>query len=298
MEEQKTFVPSCFAGEKLTEDQPVAKKSGQSFVMSTYRTKIAGHGRLITVTWCKNLLAHGLSISIEGSSAGEDEHSCKVELKPWSFWRKQGSKCFQINGKPVDIFWDLKLAKFSSDPEPQGDYYVVIISDKEVTLHLGNMKKEAYRRTGARPSLLEAVLVSRKEHIFGKKRFTTKAKFDNKGAVHDISIEYTSINGVFSELDDPEMVIRVDGHLVMQVNHLQWNFRGNENINIDKVPVEVFWDVHDWLFSPGLRHALFIFKPCSSLQRSLSSSSSSSSLCSSSQLSSDFCLYIYAWKLE
>ncbi|KAJ6748516.1 hypothetical protein OIU79_029595 [Salix purpurea] len=115
------------------------------------------------------------------------------------------------------------------------------------------------------------------------------------------------------------MAIKIDGHLVIHVKHLQWKFRGNESINLHKLRVEVYWDVHDWLFSPGLRHALFIFKPimpCTSLS-SLSTSSSPSPLSSSTPLSSqtgtgsdslerpdagggsfDFCLSLYAWKVE
>ncbi|KAJ6869070.1 50S ribosomal protein L19 [Populus alba x Populus x berolinensis] len=166
--------------------------------MSAYRTKIADQCRLITITWCKNLLLHGLSVSVEGPE-GESQYTCKVELKPWYFWRKQGSKRFVVE-------------------------------------------------------------------------------------------------------------------------HLQWKFRGNEYINLRKLRVEVYWDVHDWLFSPGLRHALFIFKPImSSTSLSLLSTSSSSPTLSSSistpvssqtggsgsleglnagGRSSDFCLFLYAWKVE
>ncbi|KAK9926792.1 hypothetical protein M0R45_024003 [Rubus argutus] len=123
-----------------------------------------------------------------------------------------------------------------------------------------------------------------------------------------------SVNAV-----EPELEIRVDGHLVVHVKHLQWKFRGNESIHINKLRIEVYWDVHDWLFSPGLRHALFIFKPVlpstslSPLSRSSSTSSPPSSSLSStlsSQTScgsleglnasgsSEFCLLLYAWKVE
>ncbi|XLR07732.1 hypothetical protein S83_035670 [Arachis hypogaea] len=110
------------------------------------------------------------------------------------------------------------------------------------------------------------------------------------------------------------MEIRIDGHLVIHVKHLQWKFRGNESIHLSKMRVEVYWDVHDWLFSPGLKHALFIFKPAfssssvsmSSSSTPLSSSSSSSSppLTRTSSVegfsvggSSEFCLFLYAWKV-
>ncbi|KAK9278627.1 hypothetical protein L1049_028200 [Liquidambar formosana] len=282
-------IPTCFSsGEKLTDDPAAVTRSGQSVFMSVYRTKIADQCRLITITWCKNLLLHGLSVSVEGPD-GENHYTCKVELKPWYFWRKQGSKRFIVEGKPVDIFWDLKAAKFHGETEPNSEYYVAIVCDEEVVLLLGDLKKDAYRKTRCRPALIDPILVSRKEHIFGKKKFCTKVKFHEKGRFHEISIECNNRSSHGGNMNhsnsvggiDPEMEIRIDGHLVIHVKHLQWKFRGNESIHINKVRVEVYWDVHDWLFSPGLRHALFIFKPTLS-----STSPSSMSTSSSPQLSS------------
>ncbi|XP_011040513.1 PREDICTED: uncharacterized protein LOC105136753 [Populus euphratica] len=322
-------IPACFtSGEKVTDDPATVTRSGQSVFVSVYRTKIADQCRLIIIRWCKNLLLHGLSVSLEGPE-GESHYTCKVELKPLYFWRKQGSKRFVVEGKAVDIFWDLKAARFNGETEPNSEYYVVVVCDEEVVLLLGDLKKDAYRKTGCRPGLIDPILVSRKEHIFGKKKFATRIKFHEKGRFHEISIECknrcnysgnlsngNSING-----DDPEMEIRIDRDLVIHMKHLQWKFRGNESIKLHKLRVEVYWDVHDWLFSPGLRHALFIFKPimsCTSLSP-LSTSSSSPPFSSSTltPLSSrtgpgsgslerldagggsfDFCLFLYAWKAE
>ncbi|KHN10445.1 hypothetical protein glysoja_030881 [Glycine soja] len=324
-------IPACFSSSAEKQhshhdhDHGAVTRSGQSVYMSVYRTKVADHCRLITITWCKNLLLHGLSVSVEGPEGEEQYYTCKVELKPWYFWRKQGSKRFIVDGKAVDIFWDLKAAKFNGETEPTSEYYVAVVCDEEVVLLLGDLKKEAYRRTGCRPALIDPILVSKKEHIFGKKKFSTRAKFHEKGRWHEISIEcknkgnnnynVDSLNGV-----QPEMEIRIDGHLVIHVKHLQWKFRGNESIHLSKMRVEVYWDVHDWLFSPGLKHALFIFKPIlsSSTTTITSMSSSSPSLSSSSPPlstvhqtrssgsvegfsvggSSEFCLFLYAWKVE
>ncbi|KAI4343698.1 hypothetical protein L6164_011016 [Bauhinia variegata] len=319
-------IPACFtSGEKITDDPGAVTRSGQSVFMSVYRTKLADQSRLITITWCKNLLLHGLSVSVEGPE-GETQYTCKVELKPWYFWRKQGSRRFIVDGKAVDIFWDLKAAKFNGETEPSSEYYVAVVCDEEVVLLLGDLKKDAYRRTGCRPALIDPILVSKKEHIFGKKKFSTRAKFHEKGRWHEISIECKnkgnggsiisngdSVNGV-----QPEMEIRIDGHLVIHVKHLQWKFRGNESIHLNKMRVEVYWDVHDWLFSPGLKHALFIFKPIlpsTSLSSLSPLSSSSTSTSTSTPLSaqtgssgsvegfnvggsSEFCLFLYAWKVE
>ncbi|RVW53068.1 hypothetical protein VitviT2T_026465 [Vitis vinifera] len=323
-------IPACFSSvEKQTDDPAAVTRSGQSVFMYVYRTKIADQCRLITITWCKNLLLHGLSVAVEGPD-GESQYTCKVELKPWYFWRKQGSKRFVVDDKPVDIFWDLKAAKFNGETEPSSEYYVAVVCNEEVVLLLGDLKKDAYRKTGCRPALIDPILVSKKEHIFGKKKFSTKAKFHERGRFHDISIECKNRsggsggsmgNGNSCGRVDPEMEIRIDGHLVIHVKHLQWKFRGNESIHVNKLRVEVYWDVHDWLFSPGLRHALFIFKPLmsstspTSISISTSSSLPLSSLTSTTPLSSqtgscdaaegfnaggssEFCLFLYAWKVE
>ncbi|XAR50248.1 hypothetical protein NMG60_11004521 [Bertholletia excelsa] len=309
-------IPACFSA---GDDPSTVTRSGQSVFMSVYRTKIADQCRLITITWCKNLLLHGLSVSVEGPNS-ETQYNCKVELKPWYFWRKQGSKRFIVDDKHIDVFWDLRNAKFSGETEPSSDYYVAVVCGDEVVLLIGDMKKDAYRKTGCRPALIDPILVARREHVFGKKKFLTKVKFHQKGKLHEISIECKNRGSSTANqgMVDPEMEIRIDGHLAIHVKHLQWKFRGNEPVYVNKVRVEVYWDVHDWLFSPGLRHALFIFKPTqqstsppliSTSSPPLSSSQSSTPLSSqtgssrsvegvTSGGSSEFCLFLYAWKVE
>jgi hypothetical protein len=311
-------IPACFSsGERPADDPATVIRSGQSVSMSVYRTKIAGQCRLITITWCKDMLQHGLSVSVREVD-GDEHHRCKVELKPWCFWRKQGSKHFMVDGKTVYVVWDLKAAKFNGETEPQTDYYVAIVCEEEVVLAVGDLKKDAFRKTGCRPALIEPTLVSRKEHLFGKKKFSTRAKFEEKGNIHELSIECknaAAINSDNSSLGgfDPQMEIRIDGNLVIHIKHLQWKFRGNESISVSKIKVEVYWDVHDWLFSSGTRHGLFIFRPISS---SVSPSSTPSSSLTSIHLStqeansatrdqedkacgsSRFSLFFYAWRVE
>ncbi|XVE85176.1 hypothetical protein DITRI_Ditri17bG0070500 [Diplodiscus trichospermus] len=298
-------IPACFSSsDQRQADEPASVgRSGQSVFISVYRTKLAGQCRLITVTWCRNLLIHGLSISVQGTD-GDEHYRCKVELKPWYFWRKQGSKHFIVDGRTVDVVWDLKTAKFNGETEPRSDYFVAIACEDEVVFLLGDQKKEAFRKTGCRPSLIEPMLVSRKEHVFGKRKFSTKVKFNDRGSFHDISVE---CNNSSSDGFDPVLEMRVDGKLAIQVKHLQWKFRGNESINVGKNGVEVFWDVHDWLFGSGPRHGLFIFNPIPSSSTSAPSSltsmplsnqevNSSSEDYDNAMSSSRFCLFLYAWK--
>ncbi|GMJ13234.1 hypothetical protein like AT4G12690 [Hibiscus trionum] len=270
-------------------DEPTSVgRSGQSAIKSVYRTKLAGECRLITVTWCRNPLLHGLSVSVQGPE-GDQQYRCKIEMKPWYFWRKQGSKHFIVDGCTVDVVWDLKVAKFNGETEPRSDYYVAIVCEDEVVLLLGDQKKDAYRKTGCRPSLIEPMLISRREHIFGKRKFTTRVKFNEKGTFHDVAVECSS-DGI-----DPVLEIRINGKLAVQVKHLQWKFRGNESINVGKNGLQVFWDVHDWLFGSGPRHGLFIFNPIPSSPPSSNQEPDSENAMGSS---SRFCLFLYAWKVE
>lgn len=309
-------IPACFlSGERPpVDDQGMVVRSGQSVFMSVYRTKIAGQRRLITITWCKNLLLRGLSVSIQGQEEDdhEQQYQYKLELKPWYFWRKQGDKQFVLDGRTVNVVWDLKAAKFHGETEPQSDYYIAIVCEEEVVLLVGDLKKDAFRKTGCPPSLLDPILVSRKEHLFGKKKFSTRVKFHEREKFHEILIEcnnsntpcYDNSTGLISTGSDPELELKIDGKLALHVKHLHWKFRGNETVYVSKsTKVEVFWDVHDWLFSTGTRQGMFIFSPISS--------SSSPSLpppppevfdqevnSDSVGGSSRFSLFVYAWKVE
>ncbi|KAL0457205.1 UNVERIFIED_CONTAM: hypothetical protein Slati_1059700 [Sesamum latifolium] len=100
----------------------------------------------------------------------------------------------------------------------------------------------------------------------------------------------------------------VDAKTVMRVNHLQWKFRGNYTILVDGLPVEVFWDVHNWLFGPSLGSAVFMFQTSFSADKCWNSSSlcdspASSWSCSGSFREAElpglgFSLVLYAWKNE
>ncbi|KAM1719531.1 hypothetical protein ACFX12_021323 [Malus domestica] len=304
-------IPACFtAGTPRPADDPTPTgviRSGQSVFMSVYSTKIAGRCRLITVTWCKNLLLHGLSVSVQGQNRDE-EYRCKVELKPWYFWRKQGSKQFTVDGITVDVVWDLKAAKFNGETEPQSDYYVAIVCEEEVVLLVGDQKKDAFRKTGCRPSLIEPILVSRREHLFGKRKFSTRIKFHEKENFHEILIECS--NG--SDGSDPELEIKIDGIQAVRVKRLHWKFRGNDYVDVNRNRVEVFWDVHDWLFCSGPRHGMFIFKPVSAehtaeppslsaVDQSLTEKVGSGVVVehdNAGGASSVFSLFVYAWRVE
>ncbi|KAJ4831105.1 hypothetical protein Tsubulata_027025 [Turnera subulata] len=296
--------PSTDASEKVTDDLAVnGGKALQSTVTSVYHAHVAGYWRNVTVLWCKNLMNHSLTLTIN-SLEGETYHTVKVDLKPWLFWSKKGSKSFWLEGCQIDVFWDLRSAKFSGSPEPGSDYYVALVSDEEVVLLLGDYKKKAFKRTKARPALVDAIPLWKKENVFAKKSFSTRAKFDEKKSEHDIVVD-SSTGGT----KDPEMWISIDGIVVIHVKNLQWKFRGNQTVMANTQPVQVFWDVHDWLFcAPGAAgHGLFLFKPGApevEEDKEGSTTNSDTSDCSryfstkSTSSASDFCLILQAWKVE
>lgn len=223
-------------------------------------------------------------------------------MKPWHFWSKKGYKTFEVEGNQVEVYWDLRSAKFSGSPEPCSDYYVALVSDEEVVLLLGDYKKKAYKRTKSRPALVDAMLLIKKENVFAKKSFSTKARFDEKRKESEIVVD-SSTGGS----NDPEMWISIDGVVLIHVKNLQWKFRGNQTVMVNKHPVQVFWDVHDWLFSgSGSGPGLFIFKPGppeaeSEKEGSAVEGSDDGSVGYYSSLNIatfEFCLVLYAYKIE
>ncbi|KAA8524905.1 hypothetical protein F0562_011328 [Nyssa sinensis] len=290
--------------QKITDD-PSTHKTAQSTVACVYQTHIAGYWHNVTVLWCKNLMNHSLSISVD--SVETDYHyCCKIDLKPWHFWSKKGFKTFEVDGNLVEVYWDVRSAKFAGGPEPCTDFYVALVSDEEVVMLLGDYKKKAYKRTKSRPALIDAVMLYKKEHVFGKKSFSTRAKFDQRRKDHEIVVESST-----SGSRDPEMWISIDGIVLIHIQNLQWKFRGNQTVLVDKLPVQVYWDVHAWLFStPGTGHGLFIFKPGMPETESDRDESScgGDSECGSSNSyyystqshskASEFCFFLYARKLE
>uniref|UniRef100_A0A1J3HI64 DUF868 domain-containing protein n=1 Tax=Noccaea caerulescens TaxID=107243 RepID=A0A1J3HI64_NOCCA len=268
-----------------------AGKIAQNLVVCIYRCRIRGRSCLITVTWTKNLMGQCLTVGVDDSC---NRSLCKVEIKPWLFTKRKGFKSLEAYSCVIDVFWDLSSAKFGSGPEALGGFYVGVVVDKEMVLLLGDMKKEAFKKTNASPSPLGAVFIAKKEHVFGKRVFATKAQLCADGKVHDLVLECDT------SLTDPCLVVRVDGKTLLQVKRLKWKFRGNDTIVVNRMAVEVLWDVHSWLFGmPSAPNAVFMFRTCQSVEKSLSFSQDMTTTTTNSKSQSfGFSLILYAWKNE
>ncbi|KAJ6305717.1 hypothetical protein OIU78_021121 [Salix suchowensis] len=258
--------PSCFGenGVQVADSSfSNTSKNAQNLVTCVYQCRIRGRSCLITITWSKNLMGQGLSVGIDDSA---NQCLCKVDIKPWLFSKRKGSRSLEAYSCKIDIYWDLSSAKFGSGPEPLEGFYAAVVVDRQMVLILGDMRKEAFKKTGATPSPSEVVFVAKREHIFGKKVLCTKAQFCNNGQIHDLVIECDTIG-----VGDPCLLVRVDCKTVMQVKRLRWKFRGNHTILVDGLAIEVFWDVHNWLFGASVGNAVFMFQTCTSAEKLWSS---------------------------
>lgn len=248
---------------------------------------------MVIVRWCKSSVEQGLCVSVDEPT---DQSKCKVALKPcFFFWRKKhGSRCFKVNGTKVKVYWNLISAKFVNSPEPQESYYVALVCDKEVILLLGDMKEEALKKTKSRTSAIKPVLISREEHVLGRRYFSTRTRMHEiESQPHAINIECHTTGP-----KDPEMRIEIDGQLVVEVQHLLWKFRGNQIISVSGVQVQIFWDVYDWLFNSGVGNAFFTFRPISSSfssekSKSIAEDAKLDSYTNSSRSSSEYCVLLH-----
>lgn len=286
-------------------EEAVPSKSTQCTVTSIYQVNMVGYWRNVTILWTKGYMNHSLHLTID-ALGGEIQYTCKIDVKPWYFWSKKGYKSFFVDGQPVEIYWDLRAAKFAGSPEPCSDYYVALVAEEEVTLLLGDYKRKAYKRTKAKPPVIDAVLMTKKENVFAKKSFSTKACFDESGRERDIVVESSSSG----QNKDPEMWVSIDGIVMIHVRSLQWKFRGNQTVLVNKQPVQILWDVHDWLFSEtgsGGGAGLFVFKPGpfepdsereGSALSGCESDGSGFYSTKSHAANFDFCLILSAYKIE
>ncbi|KAK9067611.1 hypothetical protein SSX86_011722 [Deinandra increscens subsp. villosa] len=272
-------------------------KIGQNLVTCVYQCRLRNFSCfIITLSWTKNLMGHGLSVQIDDST---NQCLCNLEIKPGVFSKRRGFKNLEVGSKLIDVYWDLSSAKFGFSPEPFEGFYLAIVVNKDLILMLGDMEQEVRHKIDVTSFTPNFVFVSKKEHVFGKKVYSTRAQFCGKGKIHDVMIECD-----LAGTNDPCLLIRVDGKTTMQVKHLRWKFRGNYTILVDGLPVEVYWDVHNWLFGKLTGEANFLFQTCLSAEKMWGSQSNLDSSWSSSFRRDPhshglaFSLVLCAWKNE
>uniref|UniRef100_A0ACD5V1K9 Uncharacterized protein n=1 Tax=Avena sativa TaxID=4498 RepID=A0ACD5V1K9_AVESA len=263
---------------------------GQSMVQCAYSVRLRGQPCRAIVTWSKVAAGQALGIAVNDSSG---RCLCETEIKPWLPAKRKGSKAVDVDGGALDIVWDLSSAKFAAGPEPLEGFYVALFFDLEAVLVLGDMRKLGDHKVSSDALPPSPVMVARKEHVYGKRMYSAKAWFLDAGQLHHI----ITIECDTSGLKDPCLEIRIGKKRVLQVKRLAWKFRGNQTIYVDGLPVEVLWDVHDWLFGSSNGCAVFLFQSGKSMENFLSRSCSEEE---TEHLSHrfGFTLMLHAWKVE
>ncbi|XVE71241.1 hypothetical protein DITRI_Ditri10aG0134900 [Diplodiscus trichospermus] len=265
--------PSCFRPSPTADNYiapppppppPPPQSSGKTnLATSLYHTNLG----LFSLTWSRTFLGHSLHLHLHPfshcspcsplslpTSLSFSTLHFHLHIKPFIFWKKHGYKKLSSATVPnVRVFWDLSRAKFGSGPEPESGFYIAVLVDGEMMLLVGDSIKEAYARTRAQKPGRGQALVLRREHVFGNKVYTTKARFGGKS--REISID-CRVN------EDAKLCFSVDKNRVLQIKRLKWKFRGNERIEVDGVSIQVSWDVYNWLFDQDVNngHAVFMFK--------------------------------------
>ncbi|XP_068648898.1 uncharacterized protein [Aristolochia californica] len=330
-------LPSCFTNPGALV-KPIHKMP-QNLVTCVYQAMICTTPTFITLTWSRTLSSQSLTVNV-------DSFSISIPLSPSSsfsliFRSKPGSKTLLPNThhrhcrRPHKLVWDFSRAHFSpNSAEPVSGFYLAIVHEGRVEFLLGDLVDDLARRSvlGSPLAPVESVLLSRREHVFGRRKYETRARF--LGSDHEIEIECSS----------GALRVKVDGAVGLVVKRLAWKFRGNEKITVGGSDVEFYWDVFNWVCEAGNGsgggHGLFVFqvgdggvwpemlgpekklmrKSCSMspstspgnwsvLQwseerseggRSFCSSSASSRSSSSSSIApnSGFSLSLYAWKID
>ncbi|XP_028762141.1 uncharacterized protein LOC114720645 [Neltuma alba] len=299
--------PPCFGENdvQVAESSISTTRALQNVAICVYECESQGHSCLITVSWTKNLMGEDLTVTMDDSG---DQRLYEIEIQPWLFSKRKGSQTLLFDTTKVDLFWDLTGARLAHGPEPLEGFYLAVILNQELVLLLGDLKREALKKidNDDLPHCEEVVLISRREHIYGKRYYNAKTQFRDKGQIHDVTIEF----GFDTVVRAPCLEILVDKKVAMEVQRLDWNFRGNQTMWVNGFPVEVIWDVHGWLFGDDTDSAVFLFQTHFSLQKMRSYQSDEDSPAvtraytqqlrehSYPMQGRDFSLILYACKIE
>ncbi|XP_057522872.1 uncharacterized protein LOC130802804 [Amaranthus tricolor] len=277
-----TPLPLCFRPCTTTLEYHHKKEHQNSSIKTTYSTPnlttciYQTHLGMFSLTWSHSLFSHSFNLHLYPLPSPStppfslSTPSFHVTLKPFIFWNKIGVKKLPPllpSQSPIYIFWDLANAWFGPGPGPVSGFYIAVVFEGEIVLLVGDMEKEAFLKIkGKKVAIFNDYnerklqsLVIRREHVFGNKFYSTRSEFGGKSRL--ILIELNTSNE-----EDPRLEIRFDSKRVLQVKHLRWKFRGSERIEIDGYPIQLSWDVYNWLFEEDCGtfndegYALFTFR--------------------------------------
>ncbi|KAJ8760741.1 hypothetical protein K2173_017861 [Erythroxylum novogranatense] len=249
--------PACFSHSNTLSS--ATNHLPQNLTTCIYQTQFCNSPTYLTLTWSKNMFSHSLTIY------ASDSFSFTISLNPptFSFLKtRHGSKSIYLTHhhyQRIKLYWDFTRAQFPhNSAEPESCFYLAVSCNARLEFFLGDLYTELTRRSGLimTRQMTEPTLLSRREHVFGRKNYVSRAKF--LGSKHEIAIE---CNG-------DVLAVKVDGEVTLVVKRLAWKFRGNERIFVGGIEVEFYWDVFNWVDSNsfngnnmnGHAHGVFIFQ--------------------------------------
>ncbi|KAL6652835.1 hypothetical protein ACP70R_011760 [Stipagrostis hirtigluma subsp. patula] len=218
-----------------------------SAVTSVYRSRLSASGKdlLIDVTWARTADGPALSVAVHDAAAASSRHrGLAAASAPRHLHKKKGSGTFTAGSCVVGVFWDYAAARYAgAGPEPVSGFYVAVVADAEFVLLLGDMSKGYVERLHGGIPVAGSRMARRRERFVGCGCWSTRARFSESGAEHEIGV---ALDG------DAEAWVSVDGRKVVQLRRLRWNFRGSHTLFLDGgAPVDMTWDLHGWLFHAG-----------------------------------------------
>lgn len=217
--------------------------AAMSGVTTVYRSRLSASGKdlLVDVTWSRSPDGPALSVAVHDAGA-RHHHSASAAAAPRHLHRRKGSGTFTAGSCVVGVFWDYASARYGGGPEPVSGYYVAVVADAEFVLLLGDLSRGYVERLHGGIPVAASRMARRRERFVGCGRWSTRARFLDSGAEHEIGV---GLDG------DAEAWVAVDGRKVVQLRRLRWNFRGSHTLFLDGgAPVDITWDLHGWLFQP------------------------------------------------
>ncbi|WZZ49182.1 hypothetical protein YC2023_049289 [Brassica napus] len=194
---------------------PTLPPSVPDTVTTTYKSHLPSSDKpvYVSLTWSDNLT---VVISTQ-------PNSYSVSLKKPKGSRNLTSSSGSLN---AEILWDLTEAEYDNNgPEATRGFSVTVLVNSEIILRVGDVRDTSSWR------------VSRTERFSGACWLSTKARFSNAGAKHEIQIQCGGgggsgggggEEGYLWKTKSPEtMSVWVDKKKVFEVKKLKWNFRGN-----------------------------------------------------------------------
>ena len=193
-----------------------AASAAVSAVTTVYRSRLAASGKelLVEVTWSRAPDGPALSVAVHEAAAAPRHRAAAA---PRHLHKKKGSGTFTAGSCVVGVFWDYAAARYAAvgaGPEPASGFYVAVVADAEFVLVLGDLSRGYVERLHGGIPVAGSRVARRRERFVGCGCWSTRARFLEAGAEHEIGV--VVLDG------DAEAWVTVDGRKVVQLRRLRW----------------------------------------------------------------------------